>query len=306
MENWSLEYCWSVLAPWKRHLMLCGVCAMTLTFVMTRFLLTPWYRAQSILRPASQEPQSSTNLGAILGNITSGGSNSPLGSLFGTSASDANEFIAVVTSVEFTNKLVAKYNLESLLLKHAPLTALLLWWSYGAPHHLSSWMRYKMMDARFDYRYDDKEGNLTLWFQDPDRHEAKRILDGYVDLLRERLRARYVEAANIAIKALEQQVSRTSDMLLAGQLDQLLAQQIEQVGTAELQAGFAFVIIDPPIVPDYPYRPQPIIDSLLALILAPMAACGWLLLRNPRKPRSGRKDSVTEHGDGQFARRAVS
>jgi hypothetical protein len=299
MENWSLDYCWSVLSPWKRHLALCGLCAMALSFIVTRFAMTRWYRAQTILRPASQEPASSTNLGAILGNITSGGTNTSLGNLFGTSASDANEFVAIISSVDFANQLVVKYNLEPVLLRHKR------WWSHPTPRHPSTWMHYRMINARFAYLYDSNQGNLTFWFEDPDPQQAKRILDAYLELLRERLRARYVQTAKVAIEALEQQIAKTSDVLLAGQLDQLLAQQLEQVGTAELQASFAFVVIDPPVVPDGPYRPAPLIDSLVALILAPVAAAVWLLLCSSR-PRIARQDSIAGPRGGQFVRRAAS
>jgi hypothetical protein len=278
---------------------------MVLTFTITKFAMTHWYRAQAILRPASQEPESSTNLGAILGNITSGGTNTSLGNLFGTSASDANEFVAIVTSVDFANQLVSNYNLEPVLLRHQPVISAILWWYYGAPRHLSTRMRYRLMNARFSYVYDSNQGNLTFWFEDPDRGEAKRISEAYVDLLRERLRNRYVQTASAGVKALEQQVAKTSDMLLAGQLDQLLAQQLEQVGTAELQANFAFAIIDPPVVPDGPYRPSPLIDSLLASILAPLVAAAWLLARNGR-PHGARLDSVVGPRGGQFTRRAAS
>ena len=304
MENWSLDYCWSVLAPWKRHLVACGLIAMVLTYILTRFVMTHWYRAQAILRPASQEPQSSTNLGAILGNMTSIGGGSPLSGLFGTTASDAEEFIAIVNSVDFTNELVKKDHLDPLLKRHKPWLATLLWWYYGTPHSLTPWLRYSLMSYRFDYKYDDKEGNLTLWFEDPDRAEANRVLTGYVELLQERLRTRYVETANVAIKDLERQVGTTSDMLLVGQLDQLLAEQLQQLGTAELQAGFAFVVIDPPVVPDGPHSPQPLIDALMALILAPGIAGGWLLLRDRRRRRMMRQDPAPR--DLRLGRRAIS
>lgn len=304
MENWSLDYCWSVLAPWKRHLVACGLIAMVLTYLLTRFVMTHWYRAQAILRPASQEPQSSTNLGAILGNMTSIGGGSSLGNLFGNSAADANEFITIFNSVDFTNELVTKYHLDPILRRHKPLLSTLLWWYYGAPSALTRWLRYGLMLNRFDYKFDDKEGNLTLWFEDPDRAEAQRILEGYLDLLRERLRTRYVETANIAIKDLEEQVNKTSDMLLVAQLDQLLAEQLQQLGTAELQAGFAFVVIDPPVVPDGPYRPQPLIDAMMALILAPGIASGWLLLRDRQRRRLMRHDPAPR--DLRLERRAIS
>jgi hypothetical protein len=123
------------------------------------------------------------------------------------------------------------------------------------------------------------------------------MLEQLVDLMRERLRVRYLRAAKAAIQSIEQQVTESSDMLLVGQLDQLLAQQLQQVGTAELQADFAFVVIDPPVVPDRPHWPQPLIEALMALVLAPGVASGWLLVHHSRRQRMARPDAAPASQD---------
>jgi len=136
------------------------------------------------------------------------------------------------------------------------------------------------MTTRFNYDYDDKAGNLTLTFWDPQAADAERILNLYINALRERLRTRFVQAASAAVTSLQQQIDVTSDALLVPQLDQLLAQQLQQLGTAKVQADFAFILIDPPAVPERPQAPLPLIDALLVGILTPLLASIWFLMKD--------------------------
>ncbi len=281
IEERILSY-YATLRPRLREIGVATALAMVLTFVTTSLLMTHWYQAQAVLRPASQEPQSSVTLGGLLGNITAGpggAGGGVLNSLFGGSgASDANEFIATMTSVDFTRELIRSNNLTPMLLRHVtPWSSPLLWLGIARP---TPWKMYKLMAARFNYDYDDKAGNLTLTFWDPQPAEAERILNLYISALRERLRTRFVQAASAAVVSLEQQIGKTSDALLVPQLDQLLAQQLQQLGTAKVQADFAFILIDPPSVPERPQAPLSLIDTILVGILTPLLASLWFLSRD--------------------------
>ena len=121
IEERILGY-YATLRPRLREIGVATALAMVLTFVTTSLLMTHWYQAQAVLRPASQEPQSSVTLGGLLGNIAAGpggAAGGALNSLFGGSgASDANEFIATVTSVDFTRELIRSNNLAPMLLRH--------------------------------------------------------------------------------------------------------------------------------------------------------------------------------------------
>ncbi|MDO8435056.1 MAG: hypothetical protein Q7S58_21890 [Candidatus Binatus sp.] len=280
IEERILSY-YSTLRPRLREIGVATALAMVLTFVTTRFLMTHWYQARAVLRPASQEPQSSVTLGGLLGNITGGGgggSGGVLNSLFGGSgASDANEFIATVTSVTFTKDLIQSNDLTKVLLRHvSPWSSPFLWLGISKP---TPWKMYKLMTRRFNYDYHEQTGNLTLTFWDPEPEGAERVLNLYIAALRERLRTRYVQAASAAVVSLEQQIGKTSDALLVPQLDQLLAQQLQQLGTAKIQADFAFILIDPPAVPEHPQAPLTLVDTLLVGILAPLLASFWFLSR---------------------------
>jgi hypothetical protein len=264
-----ISYYIELLRPWFQRLWQASLAVFVATLLATKFMMTHWYRAQGLLRPASQEPQSSVSMGALLGSITSSsGSGGMLGNIFGDTASDASELQAIMTSFEFTNEMVKQNHLAPIILAHVTLMQRFLLLLNGG--RTTEWKTYLLMQDRFDQNYDDKGGNLTIGFRDPDPRQAKRILDLYISSARARLRARYVQTAQAAIDALERQASKTSDALLVSQLDQLLATQLQQMGTAEIEANFALVVIDAPVVPDRPFSPVPLLDALSAAIFLPL------------------------------------
>jgi hypothetical protein len=253
---------------------------MLITFVCAKFLMTRWYQAVTLLRPASQEPQSSFSLGTILNSVT-GPAAGPLGNLFGSTAQDAQELLALLGAVDFNANLAQRYKLAPIITRHKTIMVRLSLAIIGGDSQksLSRWTLYRLMQSRLDASYDDITGNFIVKFMDPDPIEAQRILSLYLESLRQKLRDRAVVGSAAAIKALERAAATTSDSLMVGQLDQLLAQQLQQLGTAEVQADFAFVVIDPPIVPPTPYSPRPLIDTAAAGILTPFLLCLWLVGR---------------------------
>jgi len=253
---------------------------MLITFVCTKFLMTRWYEAVTLLRPASQEPQSSFSLGSILSSAT-GSAGGPLGNIFGPTAQDAQELLAILGSVDFNAKLAERNNLAPILTRHVSFTTRMTLALTGAslPQHPNRWTLYRLMQSRLDSTFEESTGNFIVKFIDPDPVQARRILGLYVDSLRQKLRDRAIVSSEAAVKALEAAAMGTSDALMVGQLDQLLAQQIQQLGTAEVQADFAFVVIDSPTVPPMPYFPRPLIFTLIAAILTPVLMCAWLILR---------------------------
>jgi hypothetical protein len=263
---------------WK--IALCTALAMLITFACAKFLMTRWYQAVTLLRPASQEPQSSFSLGTILNSVT-GPAAGPLGNLFGSTAQDAQELLALLGAVDFNANLAQRYKLAPIITRHKTIMARLSLAIIGGDSQksLSRWTLYRLMQSRLDASYDDITGNFTVKFMDPDPIEAQRILSLYLESLRQKLRDRAVVGSAAAIKALETAAATTSDSLMVGQLDQLLAQQLQQLGTAEVQADFAFVVIDPPTVPPTPYSPRPLIDTAAAGILTPFLLCLWLMGR---------------------------
>ena len=274
-NNSELAELWRLTRPWWRRLLVSTACAVVVTFVVAQYVLQHWYRALAIIRPASQEGPTT-----FAGSMAASGLASVVSSLggglgLGPAAYDAEEDMAILTSYDFTTRLVEKYGLKEKLATPAfdRLSQLI----YGPSD--SPWRTYKRMQKLFDCDYDEKTGNLTLEFFDKTPQGAETILGYYLEALRDKLRSRTVDESQRAIAALQAEINKTSDYLVQNQLAAIIAQQLQQEKTAEVQANFAFVVIEPPRAPDTFDRPWVLLDCLVAALATPISIALFLVLR---------------------------
>jgi uncharacterized protein involved in exopolysaccharide biosynthesis len=273
-ELW--EY-WQVIRPCWKRIAACSLAAAAVTALLVVFVLPRIYKASAVLRPASQESatQQAVTVGAsgILGNVGASVS-SALG--LGSSSNDAQEFMVILTSDEFTIHLIDKYQLKYHILP--PSFFKRVKQRYLGIDPYTPWRQYLKMQKLFDVDYDSQTGNLTLTFSDSDPAMARKILGYYIHELRELLRQRAIHVASVAVNSLQRQITQTSDALLIQQLDQLAAEQLQFQLTAEMQADFAFTVDDPPTTPEFPDSPWFFIDPLVAALLTPFLCAFWLIL----------------------------
>jgi len=241
----SLLWCWCLFRQWWWFFGSCVFFAMLLSVVYTKFIPKE-YRAIALLRPISNSQNQIFN---------SGGEDSLQSFFFGVGQSEATaqEYTSILDSYAFTAALIKNRNLKDELTRGLRET-----------RAVSDWKLYRMMSGRFSAEYDRKSGNLKLAFESNDPEQARRILSFYIDSLRERLRGETVNRASVAITTLEGELGKTGDSLLRNQFYDLIARQIDRQKLAEVQADFAFSVIEPPVVPEQPFRPRRRLDALLA------------------------------------------
>src|SRR6266851_403693 len=241
------------------------------TFLLTELARTHYYRATAILRPVAEQDSMSRLQGAA---STLGGS-ALVGMLggMGSEASQAEEYISILRSYQFTMALVDQNHLEKAI--YHPR-----WWTklLNGNQPPSQYDLYKIMSARFECDYDRLTGNITLHFLDPHKRPSERTLGLYVDELRSKLRQEELKSSGAAIASLESQARATSDVLLQSQLYELLARQVQRDKLAQVEADFAFKVIDPPISADKTYTPSAILDSFLMGILVLLAVSFWVIV----------------------------
>lgn len=264
------------------------IAAMLATAIVTGLAMTKWYRAEAIIRPITANAVQG-RLSGLLGGMGGFGGMGGLGAglIGGESSNPASEYMPVLKSFDFTSRLIAGHNLASRLRVGG-------WALFGGAPADPQWARYRAMRKRFDCEFSLRSGNLTLYYQDPDRAMAETVLGFYISDLRELLRHEQIRDATEAIDSLRAESRDTADNLLQTQLYELLARQIQQQKLAQVQADFAFKVLVAPTAPDKPYRPQVLLDAVLAGMLALMLTVAAILWRNPvatagraRPPRCG-------------------
>ena len=142
-----------------------------------------------------------------------------------------------------------------------------------------------MMLERLRCDYSVKNSSITLSFEDPSRERAQRILGYEIDDLREKLRSREVHNAADAVASLNQRLKMISDTLLLREIYELVATQIQRQQLAEIEADFAFTVLQPPVAPDLPVWPRALINALVGGFTAlALVSIGLLMLDAWREP----------------------
>lgn len=247
--------------------------AMLVTGIVTKFIMTKWYRAEAIIRPVTQGAVQG-RLAGLLGGLGGLGGAGGLGAavLGSESGNPASEYMPVLKSFDFSIQLIAGHGLGPHLDTHG-------WSLFGGVPADPNWVRYRIMRKRFDCEFSIRTGNLTLYYQDPDRAMAGKVLGYYISDLRELLRREEIHDTTEAIASLRDEAKQTADSLLQTQLDEMLARQIQQQKLAQVEADFAFKVLQAPTTPDKPYRPKVLLDCVLAGMLALMLAALVTIVR---------------------------
>ncbi|HVN29031.1 MAG TPA: Wzz/FepE/Etk N-terminal domain-containing protein [Candidatus Binataceae bacterium] len=277
------------LAPLlRRRYLLAGVTmlAMVAAFAFSTLRLTRWYHAIAIIKPMTPQ-QTAGHFQGLLG----GGNLGALGDLVGNqyNADAAQEYITILTSFSFVNAMVEQHHLESEVIPSGA--------SY-ADAEARAWAVYRIMLQRLQCEYSVKNSSIMLSFEDPDRERARTILTFAIDDLREKLRSREVRNAAAAVSSLSERVGRISDTLLAREIYDLIAAQIQRQQLAEVQADFAFEVLQPPVAPDLPVRPRRIMNAIGGGFAALMLTSLIVLLLDARRESQKPKVAPIERKSG--------
>lgn len=243
------DYLGPLQERWKL-LAIITILAMLAAFSFSKYRLIKWYQAIAIIKPMTPQ-QTAGHFQGLLGSANLG----TLGELVGSqyNADAAQEYITILTSFSFVTAMIERHHLEDDILPAGD--------SYSDTD-ARQWAMYRAMLRRLQCDYSVKTSSIMLSFQDPSRERARRILGYAIDDLRERLRSREVRNAADAVASLSERVGKISDSLLAREIYDLIAAQIQRQQLAEIQADFAFAVLQPPVAPDLPVSPRTMVNSV--------------------------------------------
>ena len=273
------------LAPLLLHgklLAMITVLATLAAFAFSKYQLTRWYQAIAIIKPMTPQ-QTAGHLQGLLGGANLGTLSDFVGGQYNSDA--AQEYITILTSFSFVTAMVEQHHLDAELLP--PGT------SYSSSD-ARQWAMYRIMLGRLRCDYSVKNSSITLSFEDPSRERARRILGYEIDDLRAKLRSREVRNAADAVASLNQQVKKISDTLLVREIYELIATQIQRQELAEIEADFAFTVLQPPVSPDLPVWPRVLVNALGAGFIALVLSSIYILLIDAWRESRRRKSFPVE------------
>ena len=215
-------------------------------FTSAAYVLTPIYRANTVLIPAKSDKD--TDSGGGLGGI--GGVASLVGIDLGGGDSLTEESLAVLKSRQFTEKFIDDRHLMPVLFpKQWDVQAAK--WKVDEKHQPTPARAYRYFNKAIRTVVQEKKTSLvTLNIDWTDRVAAADWANDLVQRLNLEMRQRAITRADSAVGYLEKEFESTTAVATREAIGRLIESQVKQRMLAAVTQEFAFRVIDRAMAPD--------------------------------------------------------
>lgn len=274
-----------LLRLWLRRWWFVGSVALfTALFVAAAFLMTPVYRATTVVIPAVNEQTGLGVLGSALGQL--GGLASLAGINLTDSGSHTQEALAVLRSREFTEAFIRDQELMPLLFARR-WDAHSRRWEGEPQDHPTLAQAFKVFDEGVrEVTQDRRTGLITIAIEWKDPELAARWANDQVARLNAEMRARAIANVNASMGYLEKELEATSTVETREAISRLLEAQINQRMFANVTEEYALRVVDRALPPDRKdeVRPKKLLMLLLGFGLGVVIGVLGVLLRDALIP----------------------
>lgn len=253
-----------------RWLVIICVLVSTAAFVTVAQVMTPVYRAVTVLVPASNERNSlAGSLGSTLGQL--GGLASLAGVNIGSADSATEEALAVLRSRQFTERFINDLNLMPQLFPAEDLE------KDDPPTPARAFRRFKKIRT---VTQDKKTQLVILQIDWKDREAAALWANELAARLNSEMRNRAITQAEASVRFLEKELANTSAVETRQAINRLIEAQIRQRMLANVSQEYAFRVVDRAMPPDAddPLKPQKLVLFLLGPLVGLVAGIVGVLL----------------------------
>lgn len=249
---------------WRRKWIVIGAVAFTILLALAAgFLMSPVYRAKTLLAPA--EPvEGMGGLGSLLGQA------SGLAGLVGLDLArndSSDEALALLKSRQFTEQFILEQGILAKLLGEDWSEAKIVP-ERGRDERYWLGRAYRIFDQDVRQAFEDRRTRLvTVQIDWRDNEEAARWANELVRQANIWMRSRAIAEADLLIKELQAQALKSDIVPLREAIYRLVENEVKRRAVASVRSEYAFRVVDPAYAPnrDDPVRPKP----LLYLIAAP-------------------------------------
>ena len=274
---------------WKgKKLIIWMVVILTLTTAVASFFMTNIYTAKAVLKPVSPKD----NGGRLSSLASQFGGMAALAGIAMPNPTSSTEIVKLLESNILRKNIIERYNLLPVLFPDKWDEEKKTWKKSGVslnPLNLISKIKHKQsktgkkdpdvpdtwdgireLDKNVNIHYNLKEDIITITvnFRDPDM--AAKIANYFIASANDHISSEAKRIAGINKDYLEKQLQETKDNLVQQKIYSLIAEKIETMMMAEVKEGFAFKVLDPPMIPDMkssPKRVQMVIIAFIASLL---------------------------------------
>ena len=240
---------------WVRRLpILAATIVSTVLFGVSAFIMTPIYRAATVLAPVDANASDMGLLNSALGQL--GGLAALAGINIGGSHSQAEESLAVLRSREFTEAFIREHDLMPELF-HRKWDERRRTWrdADDAPTPAEAWKFFDRKVRRISQ--DKKTGLITLQIEWRDPVKAATWANALVERLNAEIRARAIVRTNASVGYLQKELESTVALDTRAAINRLMEAQINQRMFANVTKEYALRAVDRALPPDRKDRVRP-------------------------------------------------
>jgi len=149
----------------------------------------------------------------------------------------------------------------------------------GANPEPTDWEALKVLRDMLSVSEDRDTGMVTISIESRSPRAAQQWVAWLVEDINSTLKAREMEETRRNVAYLEQQLERTTVSGMRQVFFSLIEEQTKNLMLAELDAEYAFKVIDPPVVPEERSAPSRSLIVILAVLLGGMLSTFAVLVR---------------------------
>lgn len=253
---------WNVLLGYKKLIFAITVLA-TAIAVATALLMTPVYRAETLLAPAQQEKG-----GGLSAMASQFGGLASLAGINVGGGSSTDEAIALLKSREFTTKFIHEEKLMPILFEDEWDAENKQWVNEEEPP--TSWDAYKVFDAIRTVSAEKNTGLITLAIEWTNPEQAADWANKLVKRINTQQRNEAILKAQKSIQYLNDELAKTSVIEVKQSIYTLIEAQTKNKMLANTQDEYAFRVLDLAIPPEEKIKPKRKLIVILGFILGGM------------------------------------
>ncbi len=255
------EY-WDVVTQYK---VLIGIVTGVTTTVAlaAAFLMTPIYRAETLLAPATSEKS-----GGLSALATQFGDLAALAGISVGGGDRTQEAIATLKSRALTEVFIKENNLLPILFQDAWDADNKTWKARDPTKRPTIWQAHKVFEQGIrTVSFDKKSGLVTLAIEWKDPAQAAEWANDMVRRVNRQRQQEAIEEARSSIEYLYKQLAKTSSIEVEQAIYRLIEAQTKTIMVAQAREEYAFKVIDPAVVPEERIKPKRRSMAIAGLLL---------------------------------------